>query len=317
MKAKVSVIVPVYNSEKYLVACIESILAQTYTDLEVLLIDDGSSDHSGSICDRYADDVRVRIFHRQNVGVSRTRNFGIAQMTGAYLLFVDSDDTIEPDMIEEMMKDIQRTQADCAVCGLFHDGTAGSRVFPEKQTERITDGEGAVKEVLINYIATAGPVCKLFARKLVKKDPFPEDLTVGEDAAAVVGMLLPAQKVIFHTVPFYHYNHREDSLTSSLFSERDLDMVKAYAGIQKRLEGTNLEKEAEFRQIWAHFYVYDKMVRAGRGKRGSDYGMAGWLRKHIAAILQNPYVGKKRKIAACALFCSRSAYKRIIMRRVT
>lgn len=315
MSAKVSVIVPVYNSEKYLQSCIESILAQTYPELEVLLINDGSSDGSGDICDRYEKDARVRIFHRNNVGVSQTRNFGVEQMTGSYLLFVDSDDTIEPDMIEVMMEDIVRTQADCAICGLFHDYPECSRVFPTNQVKRVTDGAGAVKEVLINYIATAGPVCKLFSRKLMRKDVFPKDLTIGEDAVAVVRTLLLAKKVVFNTIPFYHYNHREDSLMSSSFSERDMDLPKAYERIQELIKGRNLDKEGMFRQIWAHFHVYDKMIRAGVAKKNQDGGVVTWLRKHFWVILRNPYVGKMRKIAMCALLCSRGLYKKIIVHK--
>ena len=117
----VSIIVPVYNCKPYLEDCIQSVLAQDYGNLELLLIDDGSTDGSGQICDQYAHYDKLRVIHQKNQGVSATRNTGIRLASGDLILFLDSDDTIEPSMVSTMVADIEKEQADCAFCGMIHD----------------------------------------------------------------------------------------------------------------------------------------------------------------------------------------------------
>ncbi len=113
----ISIIVPVYKDEPYLRQCVDSILNQTYRDIEVLLIDDGSPDRCGEICDEFAKkDQRIRVFHTENKGLSAARNLGLREAKGEYIGFVDSDDWIEPDMYEVLLKRMQETGADISVC---------------------------------------------------------------------------------------------------------------------------------------------------------------------------------------------------------
>ncbi len=117
---EISIIVPVYKVEPYLRKCVDSILAQTFTDFEVILVDDGSPDNSGKICDEYASkDSRVRVIHKENGGLSSARNAGIDVARGKYLGFVDSDDYIEKDMYELLYDNIVKEQADLSICGIY------------------------------------------------------------------------------------------------------------------------------------------------------------------------------------------------------
>ena len=138
---KVSVVVPVYNCERYLADCIESILGQTYENIQLLLVDDGATDESGS--DRYAGNQKVRVIHQRNAGVSRARNRGIAEAEGDYILFVDSDDTIEKEMVSLLVQAVQTGDADCAICGLVHDYPEYSWKVPDQPVQKATDGRGA------------------------------------------------------------------------------------------------------------------------------------------------------------------------------
>lgn len=316
---KVSIVVPVYNCELYLEACIRSILEQTYENIELLLIDDGASDSSGRICDGYREDDRVRVYHKENEGVSRARNDGIAWASGQYIMFVDSDDIIEKNMVETLVQALLDGDADCSFCGLVHDYPGYSRNFPEQPVQKVTDGKGAVREVLMNYIAIAGPVCKLFHRSLLEEENgtgiFPEDLTIGEDAVAVVRALVRAERVAFDTKPLYHYNHREQSLMSSGYSERDWDLIMAYERIHRKLDGQGLERETMFRWIWAHFHVYDKLIQSGECDDKREQEIVSWLRRHFLAVLKNPYVGKMRKLSFCMLGIHRRLYRGIIRQR--
>ena len=118
----VSVIVPVYKVEFYLSECIESILKQTYQNLEIILVDDGSPDDCGSICDKYAQqDKRIKVFHKNNEGLSEARNYGIERATGDYLSFVDSDDWIEPDMFETLVSVVVVNDSDIVCCGYYRE----------------------------------------------------------------------------------------------------------------------------------------------------------------------------------------------------
>ena len=119
MNETISIIIPVYNVEKYLNKCLNSVIEQTYKNIEVILIDDGSTDNSGKICDEYAkNDIRIKIIHQQNGGVSTARNNGLEHATGKYITFVDSDDYIEKEMIETMAKKIMKKNADIVICGV-------------------------------------------------------------------------------------------------------------------------------------------------------------------------------------------------------
>ena len=124
---EISIIVPVYNTEKYLHRCIDSILAQTFTDFELILVDDGSSDNSPKICDEYAEkDKRVRVIHQENGGVSRARNIGIDNSCGTYLMFCDSDDYVDKRFCEVMHKCATEYPDDCIICNAWREDTYGN-----------------------------------------------------------------------------------------------------------------------------------------------------------------------------------------------
>lgn len=129
---KISIIVPVYNVEKYLEKCVRSILAQTFTDFELILVDDGSPDSSGAMCDQFAEqDQRVKVIHKENGGLSDARNAGIEIATGEYLGFVDSDDYIADDMYELLYTNIVKEDADLSICGIYdvYEGRANCKKF--------------------------------------------------------------------------------------------------------------------------------------------------------------------------------------------
>ncbi len=141
----ISVIVPVYNVEPYLAGCLDSILSQTYRDLEILLIDDGSTDRGGTICDEYAaKDPRIRVFHTENRGLSAARNRGLDEAKGEYVGFVDSDDRIDPDMFEYLLEAAERTGADVTECGVFVEYPTGEHSADEKRSghDRLGSGFG-------------------------------------------------------------------------------------------------------------------------------------------------------------------------------
>ena len=130
----ISVIVPVYNVEKYLRCCVDSILAQTFTDIEVLLVDDGSTDSSGAICDEYAQlDRRVRVFHKTNGGVSSARNLGLDEATGRWIMFVDSDDKVSPEICERLLEHVSEGSMSICNCYEWHECNLKKSILKRKK----------------------------------------------------------------------------------------------------------------------------------------------------------------------------------------
>ena len=185
----ISVIVPVYKVEAYIRECIDSILAQTYTDYELILVDDGSPDRSGEICDAYAfEDDRVRVIHKQNGGLSSARNAGLDICTGEYVTFVDSDDMIHPQMLELLISAVKDTDAGLAVCGMSRDRETVFDQFAVGPSHAVViDWEEACwrlcgyttkdsKEQLSNetWVPYIISCAKLYAKELLLKNRFPE-----------------------------------------------------------------------------------------------------------------------------------------------
>ena len=206
----ISVIVPVYRVEPYLRQCIDSILGQTYKDLQVLLIDDGSPDSSGDICDEYAQkDHRIEVFHTENRGLSASRNLGIRKAKGDIISFIDADDWIEPRMLEILYEAIERTGANISLCSIVKEFPTSSVV--RRFDERVYEGEDILNALLdakINY----GVWNKLYRRTIFQSVHFP-DGKYYEDISSALAILRESEKVVSISEALYHYRIRKGSIT--------------------------------------------------------------------------------------------------------
>ncbi len=234
----ISIIVPVYKVEHYLRQCVDSILAQTYRDIEVLLIDDGSPDRCGEICDEYAEnDARVRVFHTENRGLSAARNLGLREARGDYIGFVDSDDWIEPDMYEVLLRRMQETGADIGVCGLWYE-RKNKREVAKDVIDAVFGGEEPIKALILNNLKNFA-WNKLYDRKVWSGISFPEG-HVFEDVATTYKTILNAEKVVSCSKPLYHYRQREDSIGSNRSMSNLMDYWDAYYGRYEALVDTEI-----------------------------------------------------------------------------
>lgn len=219
---KVSIVVPVYQVEKYLRQCVDSILGQTFADFELLLIDDGSTDGSGLICDHYAQiDERVRVIHKRNEGVSAARNIGLEICRGEYITFVDSDDTVDSDLLENAVNSMLNVQTDLIISGLYME-TWKNGIIDRTVRYGITTAQNyTIRELLENMniaypqICICGPCCKLYKREIIQKNSirFVEFLNYGEDTYFNLAYFACCKKVFFSQVCCYHYRRvNEESL---------------------------------------------------------------------------------------------------------
>ena len=218
---KISIIVPIYNIEKYLPRCLDSILAQTYKNLEVILVDDGSVDNSGMIADKYArNDQRIIVIHQVNKGVSAARNAGLDLATGDYIGFVDGDDYIEPDMYEILMRIIDEQQVDIAHCG--YQMVYPSRIdyyYNTREKQKMNREEG-VFELLKGRKIEPGLWNKLYKAELFKEIRLPIGIAETEDLLCNFELFCLAESSFFYDVSKYHYMLRSGSATSETLSEK-------------------------------------------------------------------------------------------------
>lgn len=222
----ISVIVPVYNSDKYLSDCIDSILNQTYEDFELILVDDGSADNSGKICDIYAiKDARIKVFHKENGGVSYARNIGLKAATGDYIQFIDSDDYIKENFLQILHDSIIKNNSQISVCKATTVSIKGFEINSKsKVTKDICLGRDEAANFIFNEMNNA-LWNKLISKDIIKDICFEENRTFGEDPYFLVQVLNNCSKVSFVPDELYYYRKNDESITSTKFSERKFDQV--------------------------------------------------------------------------------------------
>lgn len=311
----ISVIVPVYNVEKYLERCVKSIAAQTYKDLEILLIDDGSTDKSGKMCDDFQQtDSRIKAFHKQNGGLSDARNYGIEHSAGEFISFVDSDDYIDEKMLETLHRLITENDADLAVCSAM-DVFEGKEVTQVKEIKEFNLNKVESYKYMLRGDGIPSACNKLYKRQTVGDVRFPVG-KLYEDGFFTPQILKRVEKTAVTSKPMYYYFRRADSITTKPFRKGDLDVIEAYDKCVKQVKELCPEAlpYAEFRYRNAYFNVLDKMLMRDDCKEIPEYKqVVKYLKKHTAQIVKDPGFGKMRKIAAVALKFSVPLYKKILL----
>lgn len=229
---RLSVIVPVYKVEKYIHKCVDSILNQTFSDFELILVDDGSPDNCGRICDEYAaKDSRVRVIHKKNGGLSDARNFGIDAAQGEVLGFVDSDDDIDSNMYKSMIEYMDKHNLD-VVCADTYVIKNGKKKFrPRYAEDKIFDAPDGVIAILDGTLDNAA-WNKIYKRNVIGEVRYPEG-RIYEDVATTYKFVYAAQRVGYMCRPFYNYYKRKGSIVASSFNSKS--RYDCFLGYRERL----------------------------------------------------------------------------------
>lgn len=233
-----SIIVPVYNVEKYLDRCMESLLNQTYQNKEIILIDDGSTDDSGLICDRYNSKYPfVYVIHKKNGWQGEARNFGLDISKGEYVAFVDPDDWIEPDGCQKLIQELDRTESDFVI-GEFIIEYDDRTVMPSDYSKLEMNGyEAAFYNLNRKYLCTNSSCNKIFRRDFIGEQRFPLKKKF-EDTYFVQNAVLKAEKVYKTGIPYYHHYQRKGSTTHHSFTQWHFHLVEAYELFDKKIGNT-------------------------------------------------------------------------------
>ena len=230
----VSVIVPLWRAERTLPRCVDALLHQTYPEMEIILVDDGSPDGSGAMCDAYArQDARIRVIHLPNGGVSRARNAGLSVAQGAYIGFADSDDWCEPTMYATLVQLLREHRADIAICGLRRtDGTDGS---PAAAAQPVSVREPDAYWRAFFRIGTQQCIYyvmnRLYRREILSAVRFPDGISDGEDVWFTYRAFRQANSIAETAQPLYNYYENPESLTRSGFTDRDLGLERIWQDV--------------------------------------------------------------------------------------
>lgn len=318
MEEKISVIVPVYNVEQYLERCVESIINQTYKNLEIILVNDGSTDNSGKLCDELAKkDDRIKVIHKENGGLSDARNTGIEVAESELIGFIDSDDYIDKDMYEVLYNNLRTTNSDLSMCGLYD---VFNNIIPSqvKQVDilELTSQE-AIKMVMEAKILSVTAVNKLYKKELFSDLKF-ELGKIAEDAFIMIKLLDKCEKVVATNEKKYYYIHRENSITTQKFSPKFLNVIEAYEQNYKIIENNypELLQVAQTRMNWAYFYVLDKLLLDDNYEdKDLENKLVKYLKYNKKNILNDRLFTRGRKIGFLSLLVSKKLYKKIIEKR--
>ncbi|KIL49366.1 glycosyltransferase family 2 protein [Jeotgalibacillus soli] len=225
---KISIIVPVYNVEHYLPRCIDSLLHQSIQDIEVILVNDGSTDTCKEICDIFAQkDSRIVVIHKKNGGLSDARNTGLTIAKGEYVGFVDSDDWVDLSMYEVLYNLCIQLNSDISTCLIKNVGKNKKQKNRASNKIEIYDSQKAIHSLYKGTLSGFSACNKIYKKKLFKNIEFPKG-RVYEDAAVMYRLFNLANKIVFINAPLYMYEHRENSITRSNFSEKRFDIVPNY-----------------------------------------------------------------------------------------
>ncbi|MCL2356389.1 MAG: glycosyltransferase [Defluviitaleaceae bacterium] len=222
----ISVIIPVYNVENFLQRCLNSVTSQTYTRLEIILVNDGSTDNSGKICDEYAGiDNRIIVIHQENAGLSAARNSGLEIATGSYITFVDSDDWLSPDCIEILA----RADGDISVCNpvyVWENGKTLSRKYSRRESlmPLVMDSVQALRLLLLQTEFDTSAWAKLYKAKIFQDIRFPVGKKY-EDMGTIYKLFYASKKIVYCKVNKYYYFQRDDSISAGVFNESKLDYL--------------------------------------------------------------------------------------------
>lgn len=258
----ISIMVPIYNVEKYLEKCIDSLLSQTYQNIEVILVDDGSTDKSGELCDLYKEkDNRILVYHKKNGGVSDTRNFCIKKATGQYLTFVDPDDYVDYDYVEYLYKILCKYGAQMSICQLRVHLASGKIKEIGKSGDEILVNKNCIERMLYHDVIDTTACMKLYAKELFDDIEYPVG-RIFEDHATTYRLMLKCDYIAVGYESKYNYIYRENSIVNCEFNLNKMDLIYVTDKLAEELMTVypELENAVLRRQVYARISTLNQMI---------------------------------------------------------
>lgn len=314
MAPLISVIIPVYNTKDFLPDCLNAVLKQTYTNLEIIVIDDGSNDGCAKICDTYAKkDTRIKLIHQKNAGLSAARNAGLKLATGEFVTFIDGDDTVTVDYVERLFSLVQKYQTKISICSfaeIYPDKTSN---FGKNYSEKCFSTAECLRYMLNEQGFTTTAWGKLYARTLWENLKFP-DGKLHEDIGVIYRTILQCDKIAYTPEPNYYYYQRENSITNQKFSAEKLALISLTDKMCDEVEQNfpELKNTVNCRRMHARFSILRQMPSGRKLSpelRAAQKQIIKYLRVHKDDVLKNPESTPRDHIAMRTLLAGTPVFK--------
>ena len=313
-KALISVIVPVYNVEKYIEKCLDSIINQTYKNIEILLIDDGSTDSSGKICDDYSkQDKRIKVFHKENGGLSSARNYGVDKSKGEYLTFIDSDDIIELDYIDYLFGLIKKYDVELSICPytVIINNTKKYN-FGKNNIEELMDTERCLKRMLCEEGFTVSACAKMYKKSLFDDIKFPVN-KLCEDNGTTYKLMFKCDNIAYGNISKYNYFKRPNSIMTSKFNIKRMDLLDLTDTMCDDIEKKypNIIDACNKRRVHARFSILRQMTNCEltEDERLKQKEIVKYLKQNRKKIFINKVFDKRDKMAMLSLLFGHKTFE--------
>ena len=307
----ISVVLPIYNIEAYLDRCMEAVLNQTYDNLEILMVDDGSPDGCGAMCDRYArEDSRVKALHKENGGLSDARNYGIAHSTGEYITCIDPDDYVDLDFVEYLYGLADKYSARMSICQHITEYDNGTCKDHGSAGDELLDVETCLRRMLYHDVIDTSAWAKLYHRSLFDTVSYPKG-KIFEDIGTTYALMMQCDNGI--AVGYeskYHYMYHMNSIVNSSFSPRKLDLLEMTdkMGHEVVKAYPSLKQAVLRRRVYARFSTLNQMLHTqGYDKERSE--IIRFILHYKKRILKDPLAPRRDKIAIRLLDTNYNLYR--------
>lgn len=309
----ISVIIPVYNVEHYLGDCVESALNQSYKNLEILLIDDGSTDNSGKICDEYSKkDNRIKVFHKKNGGAASAKNFGVKKAVGKFICFIDSDDIVEKDYVEYLYSLISKENADLSIGCYTVKSNNKEYNIGKNQIDSILSSKDCLKKLLLDDGITVSLCAKLYKKNILKSIYFPENFMY-EDDATMYSIIMKCKTISYGNKSIYTYYIRNNSVMTKDFTDKRLVILKYANNMKKEIlfMYPDLKSFVDRKFIMYNFSILRQLVVSSLNEEQLQIkkNIVHFLKSNSSLILKSKYYSLKEKIAVSSLLFGEKFYR--------
>lgn len=297
MKPKISVVLPIYNVEKYLETCVKAMTGQTYQNLEIILVDDGSPDGCPALCDELAKtDERIRVLHKENGGLSDARNAGTQIATGEYITFVDSDDVVTDTYVEYLYSLIEKYGCDMSLCThtvVFEDG---KKVPYGDGTDEMLDAKECLRRMLYHDVIDTSAWAKLYRTDMAREILYPKG-KLFEDIGTTYRFFLASGKIACGYQSQYFYMQRQNSIVSGKFNPHKLDLLEMTDKMAEDVEKVypELAQAILRRRVYARFSTLNQMLDVDGYKKERDE-IISFIKAHKREIMMDEYAPRRDKM---------------------
>lgn len=310
MNPIISVVLPVYNVKAYLAKCVDAVCNQTYKELEIILVDDGSTDGCAGLCDELAKkDARIKVIHKENGGLSDARNAGTLQATGEYISYIDSDDYVKPTYIEYLYSLIQKYDCKMSLCTHIVAHENGKNEIIGDGTDEILSAEKCLERMLYHDVIDTSAWAKLYHIDLAKQFLYPKG-KLFEDIGNTYRFFIASEKIACGYEPQYYYMIRSNSIVTGSFNMRKLDLLEMTDQMAEVVEKKYPALKAAVlrRRVYARFSTLNQMKNT---KEHVDVrnSLIAFIKKHQAEVMKNPKTPKRDKAAILLLGMGYPIYK--------